>query len=144
MISKELDQYIEVAIKGIKDIPLDRIEKLDKLVNFICEHKNDTVINLIFICVHNSRRSHFAQIWAQIAAHYFGLTNIQCYSGGTAASSIYPAVIKSMKNCGLQVQILAKGQNPVYALKYDSTQPAIIGFSKLYDNAFNPLENFAG
>lgn len=31
---------------------------------------NHEAINLNFICTHNSRRSHLAQIWAQVAAAY--------------------------------------------------------------------------
>ena len=29
-------------------------------------------VRVLFICTHNSRRSHNSQIWAQVAAYYYG------------------------------------------------------------------------
>ncbi|WP_199223416.1 hypothetical protein [Brumimicrobium oceani] len=60
----------------------EREKTLQPLIEFIQEKvdKNDEV-KLNFICTHNSRRSHLAQIWAQTAAHYFSVPNVLCYSG---------------------------------------------------------------
>lgn len=39
--------------------------------------------SLIFICTHNSRRSHMRQMWAMAAVTYYGISGVFGYSGGT-------------------------------------------------------------
>jgi protein-tyrosine phosphatase/arsenate reductase len=39
-------------------------------------------IQLVYVCTHNSRRSHFGQIAALLAAHYFGIKRVSTFSGG--------------------------------------------------------------
>jgi len=99
--------------------------------------------NLIFICTHNSRRSHLSQVWAQAAAHYYNIKNIYCYSGGTEATALYPTVAVTLENAGFEIQTLSKGKNPVYAIKFAENEQAIIGFSKTFDDFFNPQSEFA-
>ena len=61
------------------------------------EAKNATKkpLNLIFICTHNSRRSHMGQLWAQVAAFYYGIEHVYCYSGGTEATAFNPRSVKA-------------------------------------------------
>lgn len=100
-------------------------------------------VNLNFICTHNSRRSHLSQVWAQVAAFHFGFgQKVRCYSGGTEATALYPAVAETLKISGLEIEQLSADKNPVYAIKYGPTQPAVIGFSKAYHHSFNPSSDF--
>ena len=57
---------------------------LVEIINYI-QSKIDLEkeINLNFICTHNSRRSHFSQIWAQVLADYFNIKKFKSFSGGT-------------------------------------------------------------
>lgn len=100
-------------------------------------------IRLNFICTHNSRRSHFSQIWAQSMAFFHGVKNIQCYSGGTEATALFSIVGETLVNQGFQVIQLSRLTNPVYAIKFDNNALPIIGFSKTYDDSFNPTSQFA-
>jgi len=142
MLYKEINNTIEL----LKDnqISTERKTVLQPLIDFIqskiLANKN---INLNFVCTHNSRRSHLSQIWAQTAAHYFGLTNVFCYSGGTEATAMFPMVGNTLQNQGFQVVKLSNENNPVYSIKYAENEHPIIGFSKTYDNAFNPKSKFA-
>ncbi|MDC6386252.1 protein-tyrosine-phosphatase [Flagellimonas taeanensis] len=115
---------------------------LQPLVDFVQQNVNEEV-RINFICTHNSRRSHLSQIWAQALAHHFGLKNVQCYSGGTEVTALYPMVAETLRSTGFEVQPLSEGNNPVYYIKYsDSTHP-VIGFSKKLDHGFNPGSGFA-
>lgn len=100
-------------------------------------------ININFICTHNSRRSHLTQIWAQTMAAFFNIENVTCYSGGTEATAMFPKVGETLQNQGFQVLNLSDSDNPVYAIKYAKNNPAVIAFSKIYSDAFNPESEFA-
>jgi arsenate reductase len=127
-----------------QNIQAERKFALQKLVEHINKkRKNDEPIRLNFICTHNSRRSHLAQIWAQAMAYYFGLKNVSCYSGGTEATAMFPMVVETLIHQGFHFQKLSSSENPIYAVKYSQDEPAIICFSKTYNNDFNPKSNFS-
>jgi arsenate reductase (thioredoxin) len=126
------------------NISLERKETLQPLVDYIqAKITNKETVRLNLICTHNSRRSHLSQIWAQTAAAYFNIQNVFCYSGGTEATAMYPMVAKTLKHQGFTIKMLSEGNNPVYAIKFSKNEPAIIAFSKTFDDDFNPESNFA-
>jgi arsenate reductase len=136
---------IESVITSLntKHIPSKRKDVLQPLIKYLKEKINaGEQINLNFICTHNSRRSHLSQIWAQTIAHYVGLTNVYCYSGGTEATALFPVVVKTLKHSGFEILKMSEAQNPIYSIKYAENQHPIIGFSKTYDDSFNPSSNF--
>lgn len=100
-------------------------------------------VRLNFICTHNSRRSHLSQIWAQTIASFYGFGKINCYSGGTEATALFPVVIETLRKSGFQITKIAKNDNPVYSIKYADNAHPIIGFSKKLDYDFNPKSKFA-
>ena len=117
---------------------------LQPLIDYInLKHNNREEVRLNFICTHNSRRSHLAQVWAQTIAQYFNLRQVFCYSGGTESTSIYIAAVKALKQFGFEIDVIADNDNPVYSIKYSLNQPPIIGFSKCFDHPFNPKTDFA-
>lgn len=121
----------------------ERKEILQPLIAYIRNKLNNSEkIRLNFICTHNSRRSHLAQIWAQTMASYFKMNNVECYSGGTEATAMFPKVAETLQNQGFEVFKLAEGQNPVYAVKFDENEMPIVAFSKKFDHQFNPATNF--
>ena len=117
---------------------------LQPLVDFI-QGKASTglEIRLNLICTHNSRRSHLSQVWAQTAAAHYGIKNVFCYSGGTEATAMFPMAAKTLTKQGFQIKTIAEGSNPVYAIKYAENEHPIIGFSKTFDDDFNPQSEFA-
>ena len=117
---------------------------LQPLIDYInLKHNNREEVRLNFICTHNSRRSHLAQVWAQTIAQYFNLRQVFCYSGGTESTSIYIAAVKALKQFGFEIDVIADNDTPVYLIKYSLNQPPIIGFSKCFDHPFNPKTDFA-
>lgn len=127
-----------------ENISNDRKNILQPLIDYIQGKVNSKKpINLNFICTHNSRRSHLAQIWSQFASEYHNIPNVNCYSGGTEETALFPKVIETLSNQGFQIFKIADSNNPIYAIKYDENSSPIIGFSKKYNDAFNPISNFA-
>ncbi len=139
-------QNLDTTIKSISKIIIseERKEVLQPLIEYI-QNKIDTQqgIQLNFICTHNSRRSHLSQIWSQTMAYHFGIKNIFCFSGGTEATAMFSKVGETLSNQGFQIQQLSNNNNPVYAVKFDKNEAAIICFSKTFDDAFNPTSGFA-
>jgi len=129
---------------NIENITLERKEILQPLIDFIqSKVTNQQEIRLNLICTHNSRRSHLAQTWSQTASAYFNIKNIFCYSGGTEATAMFPMVAKTLEKQGFKIEKISEGNNPVYAIKYAENEYPIIGFSKKYDDHFNPESDFA-
>lgn len=122
----------------------ERKSVLQPLIDYLQQKndKNETIL-LNFICTHNSRRSHLAQVWAQAAAHFYGIKNVESYSGGTAVTAVSPQVIQTIENQGFITEKLSDGNNPLYAIKYAATAKPMVGFSKKYDHFFNPKAEFA-
>jgi arsenate reductase (thioredoxin) len=137
---------IEKVIKSLdfKSIPEERKIILEPLIDFIQNKTNNNQeIRLNLICTHNSRRSHLSQVWAQTAAAHYRIKNVFCYSGGTEATALFPMAAKTLIKQGFQIKTIAEGNNPVYAIKYTKNEHPIIGFSKTYDDVFNPQSEFA-
>ncbi len=127
----------------VHSISEERKRILEPLIDYIQQKVNDEAeINLNLICTHNSRRSHLSQVWSQTMASYFNIKNIHSYSGGTEATALFPMVAKTLTKNGFQVKNLSEGKNPVYSIKFADNEHPIIGFSKKFDDDFNPKSNF--
>lgn len=139
-------ENLSKTIKSIAEIEVleERKKVLQPLLDYIQKKVNaNDEIRLNFICTHNSRRSHLSQIWAQTMAYHFGIKNLFCFSGGTEATAMFPKVGETLTKQGFQIQQLSNENNPVYAVKFDENESAIICFSKTFDDAFNPTSGFA-
>jgi len=145
MMRNRLLPNIENTVGNLKTttITADRKAVLQPLIDYVKTKKEGGgQIRLNFICTHNSRRSHLSQIWAQTLAHYFGLKDVVCYSGGTEATAMFPKVAETLTGQGFQIQKLSETENPVYAVKFTATEHPVICFSKTYDAEFNPSQGF--
>lgn len=141
-----MHQELLNTIQSLKweKIDTNRKEILKPLISFIQQKLDDNKeINLNFICTHNSRRSHLAQIWAQAAAYFFTIPEVHCYSGGTETTALFPKIAEVLAAQGFSIFSIADTTNPVYAIKYDENSLPMIGFSKKYDSPFNPVSGFA-
>lgn len=139
-----LQATIKSLTNEFSQIPESRKPILKELTEFISQKsKAKQAVNLNFICTHNSRRSHISQIWAQAAAHYYGIRNVQCYSGGTEATAFNPRAVKAMQEVGFDIQVFKAGTNPIYKVKFSNDASPLTVFSKKYDDDFNPMNDFA-
>jgi protein-tyrosine phosphatase/arsenate reductase len=139
-----IKQYCDKLIAEFDVIPKERQELLEELSNYVSSKKEShQAIQLVYICTHNSRRSHFGQIWGQVAANYFNVKNVTTFSGGTEATAFNSNAINAIKRVGFDVRPLDETTNKRYHVVYDETENPIICFSKVYDDAQNPQTNFA-
>lgn len=137
----EVETYIK-SLPSRAPVSARRQKILQEIAKFIYQkQQKDEVAELVFICTHNSRRSHFAQLWAAIAAHYHGLENVLTFSGGTEATAFHPNAVGAMERAGCKIQ-KAAGANPVYLVKFSDTHKGSQAFSKKYGDKFNPKSGF--
>lgn len=139
-----LQTTIHSLIKNFDSIPQGRKEILKQIAGFVdAKIQRREKIELIFICTHNSRRSHIAQIWAQTAAAFYGIDGVISFSGGTEATAFNPRAVKAMQDAGFRINTRSNGDNPVYEVKFSDDASALIAFSKKYDSETNPQKGFA-
>src|SRR5690606_25567344 len=97
----ELKRYLTEASNRFNMIPNDRKSELAKVADYVRERLSKSEpAKLTFICTHNSRRSHLSQIWAHVAAEYYGLVGVETFSGGTEATAFNPRAVAAMQRCG--------------------------------------------
>ena len=141
---KNIETHIHHLSAQFDHISPERKVLLTELAGYICgKIKKEESVKLNFICTHNSRRSQMAQIWAQTAAEYYSIKNIECYSGGTEATEFNPRAVTAVKQYGFEVINDSEGPNPVYQVKFSEDTPPVMCFSKIYSDPSNPQKSFA-
>jgi arsenate reductase (thioredoxin) len=142
-INDKLSSYISSLFSDFDRIPSNRKKILEEIAEFISDaRKNKREAKLVFICTHNSRRSHFGQIWAKTAAYYYGINSLETFSGGTEATAFNPRAVEALKNAGFEIETLSTGDNPVYKVTFSESAPEIKAWSKKYDSDQNPHKDF--
>ena len=149
MTSCDLDSIIEplrdyVARLAASPPPRERTDQLASSAQFIkeCLHAQKPA-NLLFICAHNSRRSHLAHVWADTAARYHGLTGVRTYSGGTETSECNHRTIRALRRAGLSIVRSEETTNPAYLVQGFEDSHPVKCFSKIYSECGNPTSDFA-
>lgn len=151
-LTSDLQKYCNTLESEFDQISAERKENLQKIADFIKEkqQKGETV-NLTFICTHNSRRSQFGQVWAKIAAIYFGFSadKIQTFSGGTEATACNPRTVLALQRAGAKIEKINEisapatvANNPRYEVRLNQKVTPFYLFSKKYDAFENPNKNF--
>jgi arsenate reductase (thioredoxin) len=142
-VFEKLKTTSESLIRDSENISEERKNLLAELALYIKGNLNSGKgVHLVFICTHNSRRSHLAQIWAQTAAHYFCVKNIHTYSGGTQTTAFNSAVVNAPKNVGFKIKVVKEARNPKYQVRFSKKADPLICFSKHYNHKKNPNEGF--
>ena len=138
-----LATLVAEALSELDQLQDDRRENLEKLVRLVAERVSaGSTARLVFICTHNSCRSHLSQIWAQTAAHHFSIPNVETYSGGTETTAFNPRAVAAIERAGFRVEKSSEGTNPVYRVQYADGAGPMECFSKVYDQPPNPTKDF--
>lgn len=104
------------------------------------EHQRKGSLDVLFVCTHNSRRSHMGQLLGAVAAARVGIV-ARTFSGGTETTAFNPRAIAALTRVGFQ--ITGEGEkNPHYRVSWSPAAPAIDAFSKTLDDAANPTSDF--
>lgn len=139
----KIKKHADELVQNFELIPAERKALLERISQYIAgkisENKD---INLMYVCTHNSRRSHFGQVWAAVAADYYDVPNVRTFSGGTEATAFNPNAIQALKETGFEILMEATSSNPVYVVKFGENKTTTC-FSKVYDDHKNPKADFA-
>ncbi len=140
----ELRTYVNSRIGEFDRISEARREQLAPLTAYVrkCAQERRPV-RLVFVCTHNSRRSQLSQLWARVAAEHYGLAGVETYSGGTESTAFNPRAVAAARRAGFAIEATTRDDNPVYHVRFASAAPALTCFSKVYNQAPNPRQEFA-
>ncbi len=138
---EQLHVYVEERIAEFDLITEERKGELRLLAKNVLGG-NGEVVNLIFICTHNSRRSHMAQLWASLGATIYEAKRIASFSGGTEATAFSPMAVQVMKDAGFRITTKIPGANPVYLVSHPGVSEGLRIFSKKYTDPPNPARGF--
>jgi arsenate reductase len=142
-LNEKLLAYCQTLPSEFNQIPQDRKSDLDEIANFILsQQKEKNAINLVFVCTSNSRRSHMAQVWAQIASVYFDIKNVSTYSGGTEQTKVNINAITALEKTGIQIHSNQQSDNPIWIATIGNKINRLVLFSKKYTDSTNPSKNF--
>lgn len=138
-----LKKNLATSAEESTQISAGRKAVLEPLVEYILNRQQaNEAVKLNFICTHNSRRSHIAQLLAAAASLQADLENIECYSGGTEVTQIHPNAKKALESFGFHFAGDGLGDNPHYLIHLGEANMIEI-FSKRYDDDTNPPASFA-
>lgn len=140
----KLARYLDEQRTAFTKVPEARRSDLAHGASYIRGCLSESrLARLTFICTHNSRRSHLSQIWAQVAAAYYGLEGVETFSGGTEATAFNPRAVAAMRRCGLKITTDdANAVNPRYSVFISDTSTPQVCFSKVYTQSPNPTSGY--
>lgn len=139
-----IKSYCHNLTQQFDTISVSRKNVLENISNYIKSKRlENKPINLVYICTHNSRRSHFGQIWAAVVANYYDIKNVHTFSGGTEATAFNINAINAIKRVGFDVKKTEEKINAIHHIYFDAVENPIECFSKVYDNLKNPRKEFA-
>lgn len=140
--SNKLQEYTAQLVAATSSIDQERKAMLDEAAAAIAEElRTNGTHATLFVCTHNSRRSHLADLWFRYASLYYGIQGLSSYSGGTEATAFNPRAIAAMQRAGFRVSYDESAPNPVVQVS-PLTKPVWSVFSKVYTHADNPHSNF--
>ncbi len=143
-LNPELEAYVTDRMSEGDEISNERRAALDEIADYVADRVDrGQPVRLVFICTHNSRRSHMAQLWAQVAAEVFDVTGVETFSGGTEATAFNSRAVAALIRAGFEIQPHTDGANPIYEVRYEPGNEPIGAFSKVYDEPPNPTGGFA-
>jgi len=98
---------------------------------------------LVFICTHNSRRSHTAALWAGAAAAHYEISPVATYSGGTEITAFAPPAVAALRRVGFTIDAPETQEaNPAYRVTWGPGLPATEARSKKFGDQPNPSKGF--
>ena len=142
--NKNLQEYSISLEDDFNSIEDSRKEKLEDIANYIVQSKSSQGDSkVLFVCTHNSRRSHFAQMWLQTAAYFYGVDGILTYSGGTEATAANERAMDALERAGFSISSSKRSDdNHVYVVSQGTGFGTNLLFSKVYGDRQNPQKEF--
>jgi hypothetical protein len=142
-LNDALHRYVDKRKAEFDQIPEERKQQLKKLALYVrARIAAGESAQLTFICTHNSRRSHMAQLWATVGSVTYGVEKVSTFSGGTEATAFNARAVAALERAGFKIEKTSGEKNPRYKVFLSPEGEPLICFSKVYDNEPNPKKNF--
>ena len=159
-IHPDLRRTVVALLATATPLPPERQVVIDALAGQIADDGPGS--RLVFVCTHNSRRSHVTMVWAAVGAYLFGFDGVRTYSGGTEITAFNPRAIEALRRVGFTCEV-ARGANPAVVVGFGDSlstlpqnppvavsvgtpaEPAALRvtcFSKRYDHPSNPHTDY--
>ena len=94
--------------------------------------------SFVFVCTHNSRRSHFSRVWAEVVQYQLtdGASPYRMESAGTEVTACNERTIASLERSGFEIAYPDATENPRYLCRFsqDEATPAMALWSKTLDD----------
>jgi hypothetical protein len=142
-LNDRLQKYLNQRKAELDQIPAERREALKQVAQYVrrCASSGQAS-RLTFICTHNSRRSHMAQLWAAAAAAYYGVPGVQTFSGGTEATAFNPRAVAALERAGFLIEKGPEAGNPRFRVRLADGAAPLVCFSKVYRDEPNPQKGY--
>jgi arsenate reductase len=143
LLNPKLHGYVQGLLPQLEALPEERKRELKRLALFVTEKvAAKESAKLLFICTHNSRRSHMGQLWSAAAAAFYGIPNVETFSGGTEVTAFNPRAVAAMQRAGFLITT-GEGANFHHHVRFAESAPPVEAFSKKFADVPNPRSNFA-
>lgn len=141
-LNKKLMSYVTEVITEFDKIDINRRAKLTAIGTHIMnEKKRNGKVDILFVCTHNSRRSHMAHAWLETAVHFYGINDVTAYSGGLEATDFHTNAIGALERAGYGIKKLGK-PDPVQKYQMANGVKKSIFYSKKYTDIPDLKPNF--
>lgn len=97
--------------------------------------------DILYVCTHNARRSHFGQVAAALAAAFYGIEQIYTYSAGTETTHVHIQTIKAIEALGCTVLKMNETTNPKYQINFDGPH-TLTCYSKTIHDSMLPKQEY--
>lgn len=116
----------------------EELIRLSEIINQQLTSKE--LLNLVFVCTHNSRRSQLAELMLRTGLSYFGQAErklLHIYSAGTEETAFNIRMVNALGRFGFIVKEIKEGDNPKYTIYQEGIQKQPM-FSKVYNSEALP------
>jgi protein-tyrosine-phosphatase len=143
-IYKKLAKYTETLPDEFDQISEERKATLEELGEYIYKKRVERKSpNILVICTHNSRLSHFGQLLIKTASVYYGIEEVSTFSGGTEATAFNPRAVEALDRAGFRIMNSGGGDgNPRYLASIGSDYSDLLMYSKRFDDRQNSQSEF--
>lgn len=141
----KLQRLIHQLTDTVDQAPLspDRLAYLNPIKEAVrAKIATHEAVRMIFICTHNSRRSHLSQVWAQVAAVHYAIPQVTTFSGGTEETAFNLSAVNALRDQGFSITRVSDDANPRFRISFNPNTQAMTAFSKRFDAEQNPSHNF--
>ncbi|MFN3190211.1 MAG: protein-tyrosine-phosphatase [Aureliella sp.] len=135
-VTSKLAETIELIQTATTSVPSERLHLLQQAALDLRNRVGSATANALFVCTHNSRRSHFADLWFRVGLSLYGVDGIRSESCGTEVTECNPRTIASLKRSGFGCQEKSEAPNPRYSIATSDAERPFPFTAELFSKSF--------